>query len=284
MGGARLIHVGGPTVLLEVDGWRLLTDPTFDPPGRRYAFGWGTASTKVAGPALTVDDVGPVDAVLLTHDHHADNLDDEGRALLARVPTVITTRAGAARLGSAVGAGSGPSAGPGPDVDLVGLAPWDITRLSRPGRPTVAVQATPCRHGPPLSRPIVGDVVGFALTVEGGRRGAIWFSGDTVWFRGLREVARRIDVDVAVVHLGGVRFPITGPLRYTMTARPAVRLARLTDARVVAAVHCEGWSHFRQGPDAVRRELARQPPEVRARFRIPPLGAPIDLDAEAPVG
>ncbi|MER7283172.1 hypothetical protein ABT369_52970 [Dactylosporangium sp. NPDC000244] len=32
----RVTHVGGPTVLIEVGGWRLLTDPTFDPPGRRY--------------------------------------------------------------------------------------------------------------------------------------------------------------------------------------------------------------------------------------------------------
>jgi L-ascorbate metabolism protein UlaG (beta-lactamase superfamily) len=43
----RITHVGGPTVLIEVDGWRLLTDPTFDAPGRRYAFGWGSSSRKL---------------------------------------------------------------------------------------------------------------------------------------------------------------------------------------------------------------------------------------------
>ena len=48
----RLTHIGGPTVLIEVGGWRLLTDPTFDPPGRRYFFGWGTGSRKLAGPAI----------------------------------------------------------------------------------------------------------------------------------------------------------------------------------------------------------------------------------------
>jgi L-ascorbate metabolism protein UlaG (beta-lactamase superfamily) len=256
MGRARLTHVGGPTVLLEVDGWRILTDPTFDPPGRRYDFGWGTASTKVTGPALSVEDVLPVDAVLLTHDHHADNLDDEGRALLARVPTVITTRAGAARLGSVA----------------VGLAPWETTRLDHPGRAAIEVRATPCRHGPPLSRPIVGDVVGFALTVAGEERGAIWFSGDTVWFRGLREVPRRVPVDVAVLHLGGVRFPVTGPLRYTMTARRALRLCRLIAPRVVVPVHCDGWSHFREDLPTARRRLATQP-----GLRIPTPGHPLDL-------
>jgi L-ascorbate metabolism protein UlaG (beta-lactamase superfamily) len=40
----RITDIGGPSTLIEVAGWRLLTDPTFDPPGRRYAFGWGTCS------------------------------------------------------------------------------------------------------------------------------------------------------------------------------------------------------------------------------------------------
>ena len=44
----RITHIGGPTALIELDGWRLLTDPTFDDPGRRYAFGWGTSSRKLA--------------------------------------------------------------------------------------------------------------------------------------------------------------------------------------------------------------------------------------------
>jgi L-ascorbate metabolism protein UlaG (beta-lactamase superfamily) len=38
----RITHIGGPTTLIQADGWSLLTDPTFDDPGRRYAFGWGT--------------------------------------------------------------------------------------------------------------------------------------------------------------------------------------------------------------------------------------------------
>jgi hypothetical protein len=43
-----LTHIGGPTVLLEVEGWRRLTDPTFDAPGRRYTFGWGSPPTRPA--------------------------------------------------------------------------------------------------------------------------------------------------------------------------------------------------------------------------------------------
>lgn len=54
----RLTHIGGPTVLIETDGWRILTDPTFDDPGRKYKFGWGTSSVKVAGPAIAPSESG----------------------------------------------------------------------------------------------------------------------------------------------------------------------------------------------------------------------------------
>jgi L-ascorbate metabolism protein UlaG (beta-lactamase superfamily) len=58
----RITHIGGPTALIEVGGWRLLTDPTFDPPGGTYRFGWGTGSRKMAGPAIALADMPPIDA------------------------------------------------------------------------------------------------------------------------------------------------------------------------------------------------------------------------------
>jgi L-ascorbate metabolism protein UlaG (beta-lactamase superfamily) len=258
----RLTSVGGPTLLVEVGGWRLLTDPTFDPPGRRYRFGWGTGSRKVRGPAVAAADLPPVDAVLLSHDQHADNLDDAGRALLAAVPVVVTTASGAARLGGGAA--------------VRGLRPWEGTTLRAPGRPPVEVTATPARHGPPLSRPFVGDVVGFALRRPEDAE-ALWISGDTVLFDGVRQVADRLRVDTAVLHLGGVRFPVTGPVRYSMTARQAVEVCRLVGARTVVPVHYEGWSHFRQGRAAVERELAVAPADIRERFRWLPPGVPTQL-------
>lgn len=77
-----LTVIGGPTVLLELAGLRLLTDPTFSSPGD-YASGTITL-TKTMGPALREADVGRLDSILLSHDQHSDNLDPEGRALLCR--------------------------------------------------------------------------------------------------------------------------------------------------------------------------------------------------------
>jgi len=261
MTDVRVTHIGGPTVLLEFAGWRLLTDPTFDPPGRRYTFGWGTSSRKLTGPAVAAADVGAIDAVLLTHDQHDDNLDDAGRALLPTAGTVLTTVSGAGRLGG----------------NATGLATWATTRLTGDGRPDLEVTATPCRHGPPLSRPIVGDVVGFALRWDGQAHGRLWITGDTVLYGGLRQVARRLDVGTALVHLGGVRFPVTGPLRYTMTGRKAAELCRALGARTVVPVHYEGWRHFRQPPADAERELAAVPGEPGAGVRWLPLGVASDI-------
>jgi L-ascorbate metabolism protein UlaG (beta-lactamase superfamily) len=254
--GLRLTHIGGPTVLIAVDGWRLLTDPTFDPPGRKYGFGWGTSSVKVAGPSMAVSEVGPIDAVLLTHDHHADNLDPSGRQLLPSAGVVVTTVSGAKRLGGRAR----------------GLEPWATTRLEAAGRPPIEVTATPCRHGPPLSHPLAGDVIGFALRWDGQEHGVLWITGDTVLYDGVRGIADRLQVDTALIHLGGVRFPVTGPVRYTMTARDAVELLGLVRPRTAIPVHYEGWRHFHEGREAIEREFARAPDDVRRRVRWIPLG------------
>ena len=233
---------------------------TVGPPGRTYRFGWGTSSRKLTGPAIAPADLGELDAILLTHDHHQDNLDDAGRTLLPAAGAVVTTEPGARRLGG----------------NARGLAEWATTTLEAPGLPALEITATPCRHGPPLSHPIVGDVIGFALRWEGQEHGALWISGDTVLYDGVRSVAGRIEVDTVLLHLGGVRFPVTGPLHYSLTADDAVELCRLIDPRTIVPVHYEGWKHFREGRAEVERAFAAAP-DLAARVRWVPIGEPADL-------
>jgi L-ascorbate metabolism protein UlaG (beta-lactamase superfamily) len=259
---AQVTHLGGPTLLIEVGGWRLLTDPTFDPAGGKYSFGWGTGSKKLADPAVGPEELGQIDAVLLSHDHHDDNLDAAGRALLPSAGTVLTTQAGARRL----------------DGNAQGLAPWETTELAQEERPTIKVTATPCRHGPPLSRPIVGDVIGFSLAWEGQEHGSLWISGDTVLYDGVREVGERLQVGIAVLHLGGVRFPISGPLRYTMTAAEAIELYGAVAPQTVIPIHYEGWKHFRQGRGAIESEFSSAPERFRRSVRWLPIGDRVTLE------
>jgi L-ascorbate metabolism protein UlaG (beta-lactamase superfamily) len=236
----EITYIGGPTALLEIGGLRLLTDPVFDPPGGKYSFGLGTGSEKLDAPALAVGELGRIDAVLLSHDHHADNLDPAGRALLPSVGTVVTTTSGAGRLRG----------------NALGLDPWAATTLQAPGGPAVKVTATPARHGPPLSQPLVGDVIGFVLEWEGQRNGVLWISGDTVYYRGVTEVGERFDVGTGLIHLGGVRFPISGPARYTMNAKEAARVASEFGLTTLLPIHYEGWKHFRENRAAAEHEFA----------------------------
>jgi L-ascorbate metabolism protein UlaG (beta-lactamase superfamily) len=256
----RVTHIGGPTTLIEIGPWRLLTDPTFDPPGRRYGFGWGSSSTKLAGPAIAVGGLPAIDAVLLSHDQHADNLDDAGRALLPRARHVVTTVAGARRLrGSALG-----------------LAPWQEMTLAATDKPPIRITATPCRHGAPLVAKLAGDVIGFALQWEGQQHGALWISGDTVVYDGVREVPTRLPISALLLHLGGVHFGITGALRYTARARELAAFAQMSGARTVVPIHYEGWSHF-EGTDAYANAMATLPPSLQHTIQPISPGATMEI-------
>ena len=54
--------LGGPTTVVDIAGRRIVMDPTFDPPGSHAYL------TKITGPAVSADALGPVDAVLISHD------------------------------------------------------------------------------------------------------------------------------------------------------------------------------------------------------------------------
>src|SRR5690349_13108753 len=121
-----LTFIGGPTALLEIAGLRFLTDPTFDPAGSEYTTPVYTLR-KTTGPAIAAADIGDIDAVLLSHDHHFDNLDRAGRALLPSARKVLTTVAGAERLGG----------------NAIGLANWDSVDIVASDGTRLRVTGTP---------------------------------------------------------------------------------------------------------------------------------------------
>src|SRR5258708_15263692 len=105
----RFSCIVGPSAIIELDVFLLLTDPTFDEPGA-YQLPH-VKLEKLTGPALSAQAIGEVDAVLLSHDQHSDNLDNSGRDFLKSAKRVLTTEAGAKRLGG----------------KTEGLAPWQCT-------------------------------------------------------------------------------------------------------------------------------------------------------------
>ncbi len=226
----KITYIGTATVLLEIGGLRILTDPVFDQSGQNYAFGWGTGSTKTKDPAVLPDTLGNIDLVLLSHDQHQDNLDDTGRSVLKKASKIVTTVSAAKRLGGGAH----------------GLRKWQSIVIETPQGFPIQFTATPARHGPPLSRLFVGEVAGFILEWPGQRNGALYISGDTVWFKGIRQIGRRFKIGTALLHLGGVQFPFLGPLRFTFNGKEAVRTVQELNVKTTIPLHFEGWEHFRE--------------------------------------
>ena len=247
--------VGGPTAVFQHASLRWLTDPAFSPPGE-YEGGL----VKLTGPAIAPDALGAVDVVLLSHDHHSDNLDPAGREFLPRAGRVLTTAAGAERLGG----------------NATGLEPWSSVQVERGGSSPVTVTAVPAQHGPDGTDHITGPVIGFVLSAPGAE--TVYVSGDNASLDVVRGIAERVGkIDVAVLFAGAVQLPHRFDGAYlTLSGDRAAEAAKILAARVVVPVHFEGWQHFTQGADALRAAFAGN--GVSDRLRLPERGEPLALD------
>jgi L-ascorbate metabolism protein UlaG (beta-lactamase superfamily) len=230
----QLTYIGGPTLLIEWQGLRLLTDPTFDPADTSYPTPAYTLH-KTIGPALAVNRIGSIDAVLLSHDHHFDNLDNAGRQFLPSAGQVLTTRAGAERLGG----------------NARGLTAGDSVVLTNPTGHRLRVTATAARHGPADGDR--GPVIGFLLNWESDASGGIYLSGDTVLYQGLDQVLGRGPVQAVVAFAGAAKVKVAGDHPLTLTASESVEVARKFAPATIVPLHFEGWEHFSE----TRADLAR---------------------------
>ena len=255
----RITHIGTATLLMEIGSLRLLTDPVFDPAGGHYKFGYGTSAKKLTGPTIQPRALGRIDAILLSHDHHEDNLDRAGRALLPLAGKVVTTSAGAKRLGN----------------NTIGLKSWQNTTL-RSDDVEIKITAAPARHGSLGSHIIVGETTGFILEWAGQKYGALYISGDTVWFNGIEEIARRFHIGMAILHIGAAGFPITGPIRFTFNAKEAARAVRALNPRTVIPIHYEGWKHFRESKAEAGKYFAAA--GIQKQLSWLPLGEPVEME------
>jgi L-ascorbate metabolism protein UlaG (beta-lactamase superfamily) len=258
----RIELIGGPTALLELGGLRLLTDPTFDPPGDHPS---GTrVLTKTTGPSRTRDQLGPVDAVLLSHDQHPDNLDDLGREVVRDAPLTVSTTTAAERVEGAV----------------TGLGPWTHLTIPRPDGGELRIHAVPAQHGPDGMEASSGPVIGFVLAGDG--LPTVYVSGDNASLRVVEEVAENLGpIDVALLFAGAARTARLDAF-LTLTADKAARAAALLGDAVVVPVHAEGWAHFTQGQDDVRDAFAAHGLSDRLRLLRPGESVTLDFAGSTP--
>ncbi|WP_227468272.1 MBL fold metallo-hydrolase [Microbacterium sp. YJN-G] len=241
--------VGGPTAVIEYAGLRLLTDPTFDPPG---SYEGGVTLHKLTGPALGPDEVGGIDAVLLSHDQHPDNLDDAGREFLSRAGVVLSTPDAASRIDG-----------------VIGLEPWQSHMLGE-----VEITAMPALHGPEGAEALSGMVTGFLLRALG--HPVVYISGDNASVALVAEIVVRVDaVDVAVLFAGAANVGRFGDSDLTLNARTAVAAARALGEAVIIPAHADGWHHFSETRERLVREFGYA--GLAERLRVPVHGEPLTV-------
>jgi L-ascorbate metabolism protein UlaG (beta-lactamase superfamily) len=224
----RVTYIGHATVLIEIDGLRLLTDPLLT---NRVSHLMRTS----AAPDL---DAPHLDAILLSH-LHADHLHLRSMRRLGNEHLIIAPRGSSgylARHGF---------------THIQEIAAGETLRLNG-----VDIEATPANHPP---RPLPGrprtDCLGYI--VHGSH--AIYFTGDTDLFDGMAALANR--VDVALLPVWG-----WGPTLGVGHLDPYRAAQALELLRPSLAIPIHWGTYFPVGLRPLLPDLVRQPPYAFAQF------------------
>lgn len=226
---SRITYVGHATVLAEIDGVRLLTDPVL---GSRV--GPLARQSPPPGPGIAAD----LDVVLISHLHrdHADlpSLRKVGREVPMLVPP------GAGRFFERQGFAAVSELAPGQSSQVGG----------------VTVAAVDAQH--PVKRRGANDAKAIGFVLEGEQR--VYFAGDTDLFEGMKDLG---DLDLALLPIWGWG-PSLG--RGHLDPERAARAAALLSPRIVVPIH---WGTlYPVGLRRFRPEPLRSPPhEFAARVR-----------------
>jgi L-ascorbate metabolism protein UlaG (beta-lactamase superfamily) len=242
-----LHFVGNATVLLRYGALTLLTDPNFLHRGEYAHLGYGLVSRRLTEPALGVEELPPLDGVVLSH-LHGDHWDRRARRGLDRSLRIVTTPHAARRLHVLHGF-----------RQAAGLRTWQDCVLRR-GGVQVRITSLPGRHaGQAVLRGLLPPVMGSMLEFgpeNGPVRLRLYLSGDTLPYDGLDEIARRFPAaDLAVLHLGGTTLP--GGFVVTMDGAQGAELARRLDPRLILPVHYGDYTVMRSPLEAFLAEVDR---------------------------
>jgi L-ascorbate metabolism protein UlaG (beta-lactamase superfamily) len=229
-----VLFVGTATTLIRFGGFTLLTDPNFLHRGDEVHLGYGLHATRLTDPALDLDNLPPLDLVVLSHVHE-DHFDRLVQQRLPRHLPIVTT-ADAARALRRLGFHQARE-----------LSTWDSWSFRREDvrlRITaVPAQHTPLRAMQPLLPRVMGSVLTFSRTETDTPLLRIYVSGDTLMHEALRDIPRRFpDLDLGLFHLGGTR--IFGVM-LTMDATQGVDALQLIAPQVGVPIHYDDYDVFK---------------------------------------
>ncbi|MGW0857246.1 MBL fold metallo-hydrolase [Streptomyces sp. NPDC002690] len=182
--GLRVTWMGHSSVLAEIDGSRVLFDPVWGERCSPFDF----AGPKRLHPApLSLDALGPVDVVVISHDHY-DHLDLPTIRALARTDTVFAVPLGV-----------------GAHLEHWGVSPTRLRELDWNESTEVAgvrLTATPARHFCGRGVRSGQHTLWASWAVEGAEH-RIYHSGDTGYFAGFRDIgAEHGPFDITMIQIG----------------------------------------------------------------------------------
>lgn len=244
--------IGNATTLITYDDITLITDPNFLHAGQHAYLGYGLMSRRLKPPAMTVDELPPLDAVVLSHLHgdHWDRVAERG--LNHQLP-VVTTHAAARTLRRRGFA------------QARGLDTWGEFVIAK-GTSQVRITSLPGRHAPtPLNRllpPVMGTMLEFGDADAPPQR-RLYISGDTLLVDELNEIPLRFSaIDAGILHLGGTRLPAGAKLPFgltvTMDARQGASAVELLKLPKVIPVHFDDYGVFASPLADFVDEMARR--------------------------
>jgi L-ascorbate metabolism protein UlaG (beta-lactamase superfamily) len=265
MADLELTFIGTATTLLRLGPFMLLTDPNFLLRGERAYLGYGLSSKRLSEPAMTMPQLPPVDAILLSH-LHGDHWDRRARRGLDQQLPVLTTRHPAAKLRSR-----------DEFRRAIGLKTWESHDLDREGH-RLRVTSLPGAHSTNrVLRVLLPPVMGSLLELvgpDGTTSCCVYVTGDTMLFNGIDEIARRHpSIDCAVVHIGGTTLP--GGVVVTMTGAMGAELLQRIRPRVGVPIHYDDYGVFRSGLEDFRQAVSDS--HIGADVRIVQRGQTIPL-------
>jgi len=242
-GKGSVQFIGTATVLLRYQGLTILTDPNFLHKGERVHLGYGLTSTRLTNPAIDLEQLPPIDLVVLSH-MHEDHFDKLVQQKLDKNTPIATTKSAAQalrRLGF---------------VRAVGLDPWDRLEVEK-GASRLRITAVPGRHGKlgmqALLPSVMGSVFDFGPdTAAPSYR--IYISGDTLVYDDLKAIPQRFPgIDLALLHLGGTR--ILGVFKVTMDAQGGVQLLQIVQPKHAIPIHYDDYDVFKSPLADFAREV-----------------------------
>jgi L-ascorbate metabolism protein UlaG (beta-lactamase superfamily) len=255
--GFRTTWLGHSTVLLEMDGRRVLTDPVF---GER------ASPVRFAGPKrfhpvpASLDELPPLDAIVLSHDHY-DHLCRRTMEALARAPRPVP-------IVTALGVGA--------HLEKYGIAPERIFELDwneSVELPGLRFTATPSQH---FSGRGVSDrnrTLWASWVIESGRR-KVFFSGDTGLSEQFAVIGREHGpFDLVMLEVGAFH-PSWGDIH--LGPENALKVFSMLGGGTLLPVHWGTFNLALHAWDEPAETLLDLSTHHRGRVITPRLGQPVE--------